>query len=142
MYIEKKWKANLEKVSFAKGFPGLIRQWEDVVGQSVLAIVPIDGKPDLVLIFEGGKFAFISPMEPQPAELLAGLAAARPYLEPYHQAAYETLDRFSQDDREMQRMARLENIVGAIRNNLAQIPELKETLRKLLEELDRPGKAS
>jgi len=139
MYIEKKWKTNLEKVSFAKAFPGLIRHWDEVVGQAVQAIVPVEGKSVFVLIFEGGKFAFISPMEPQPSELLAALSAARLYLERYHPEAYGTLDRFSRDDREMQRMARLENIVGAIRNNLPQIPELKETLRNLLEEIDAAG---
>jgi hypothetical protein len=136
-HVEKKWKANLEKVAFAKDFPGRVHRWEEAVGLSVRALVQVTGKPITLLVFEGGRFAFVSPSDPQPPELLAGLAAARPELERYHPDAYRSLDRLAAEDREMGRVARLENILGAIRNNLPQMPELKERLRRLLDEIEK-----
>lgn len=132
--VEKKWKANQEKVGFAKGFPGMIAAFEKLAGRKIEAVVPIEGKQVTLLILEKGEFAVISSMEPQPAELLAALEKARSYLEPHHPEAYASLDRLWEIDRETQRVARLENILGAIRNNLPQIPELKEELRKVLDE--------
>jgi hypothetical protein len=37
-------------------------------------------------------------------------------------------------DRDATRAARLEKIIGAIRNNLEQIPELKDRIRRLVKE--------
>lgn len=139
MDAEKKWKANLEKVAFAKGFPGMIRRWEEAVDLTVRAVVQVAGKPITLLIFEAGRFGFVSPADPQPPELLAGLAAARLHLERYHPEAYQELDRLSMEDSELGRLARLDNILGAIRNNLPQIPELKGKLRQLLDEIDPKG---
>jgi hypothetical protein len=39
-----------------------------------------------------------------------------------------------QKDKDALRQARLEKILGAIENNLAQIPELKERLKALVKE--------
>lgn len=75
--------------------------------------------------------------DPEPADLIAALLAARPALESRHGRAYEALDRYIASDKETQRMARLENIMGAIRNNLPQIPELKDALRRFLEDRER-----
>jgi hypothetical protein len=141
MSVEKKWKANQEKVAFAKAFPGMIQRWEETVGRPVKAVVQVDGRPITLLVFEEGRFAFVSPPEPQPAELLAGLAAARKHLEPYHAEAYASLDRLAEEDRRLKKMARLENIIGAVRNNLPEIPELKESLRRLLDDIDKEGES-
>ncbi|MDC4226183.1 MAG: hypothetical protein MPW15_18505 [Candidatus Manganitrophus sp.] len=73
----------------------------------------------------------------EPADLIAALLAARPFLESHHGKAYETLDQYISSDKETQRMARLENIMGAIRNNLPQIPELKDELRRFLDDKER-----
>lgn len=78
-----------------------------------------------------------SPPDIEPADLISALLVARPFLESHHGKAYETLDQYIASDKETQRMARLENIMGAIRNNLPQIPELKDELRRFLEDKER-----
>ena len=42
-------------------------------------------------------------------------------------------DRLVRQDKEALRAARLEKILGAIQNNLEQIPELKDRLRRLVD---------
>ena len=51
-----------------------------------------------------------------------------------HAQAYAEYDRLVQKDREALRAARLEKILGAIQNNLEQIPELKDRLKELVKE--------
>jgi len=65
--------------------------------------------------------------------LIASLLEAKPFLERHHQTAYEMLDQLIVQDKELQRMARLENIMGAIYNNAPQIPELKQALQNFLD---------
>ena len=60
--------------------------------------------------------------------------AARRELEPKHREAYAQYDRLVRQDKEALRAARLEKILGAIQNNLAQIPELKDRLRRLVDQ--------
>lgn len=134
--VEKKWRANQEKVAFAKGFPGRIREPGQMTGRTVKTVVPISGRSLSVVVFENGEYLFLPTTEVLPADLLAALEETRGELEPFHQTAYRTLDALTQEDRQCQREARLENILGAIRNNLPQIPELKEAVRRLLDELD------
>jgi len=55
-------------------------------------------------------------------------------LEPKHPKAYAEYDRLARLDKEALRAARLEKIIGAIENNLEQIPELKDRLRRLVDE--------
>lgn len=136
MYVEKKLKINAEKVSFAKAFPGLLKNWEMASGKTIKQVVPMNkGKTNLV-IFTDATFIFAPLLDVQPAVLIASLLAAKPFLEGQHQTAYEILDRLMAEDKEMQRMARLENIMGAIRNNLPQIPELEKELRHFLDKND------
>ena len=59
---------------------------------------------------------------------------ARAHLEPTHRSAYAEYDRLAKKDRDAPKSARLEKIVGAIQNNLEQIPELKERLKELVKE--------
>ncbi len=135
MPVEEKWKANLEKVAFMKQFPGLVTAWEEVRGKTIEAVIPLPTKPGIsVVIFTDGSFAVAPPPAPQPAELGEGLSTARQALEPRHQRAYVEYDRLVRKDKEALRAARLEKILGAIQNNLAQIPELKERLRELVKE--------
>ena len=132
---EEKWKANQEKVAFMKRFPGLTLAWEQVQGKQIQTVAPLSSKAGAaVLVFADGTFAIASPLAPQPWELSEALGAARPHLEQRHREAYSEYDRLVRKDKEALRRARLEKILGAIRNNVQQIPELKDRLRRLLDE--------
>ncbi len=134
MAVEEKWKANQEKVAFMKRFPGLTLTWDQVQGRTVEAVVPLSSKPGAaVLVFADGSFTVVPPQEPEPWALGDGLGVARHVLEPKHPQAYKEYDRLVRTDKEALRTARLEKILGAIQNNLAQIPELKVRLRQLVD---------
>jgi len=62
------------------------------------------------------------------------LTAGRSLLEAKHAHAYQEYDRLAKNDKDALRQARLEKIIGAIQNNLEQIPELKERLKALVKE--------
>jgi hypothetical protein len=135
MSVEEKWKANQAKVAFMKEFPGLTLSWDTLRGKTLETVAPLTGKAGAaVLVFSDGSFAVAPPLAPEPWELTEGLGVARKALEPRHPEAYAELDRLAGADREALRAARLEKIIGAIRNNLEQIPELKERLRRLVDE--------
>jgi hypothetical protein len=135
MAVEEKWKANQAKVAFMKAFPGLTLSWTAVQGKTIEAVAALTGRPGgAVLVLSDGNFVVAPPIAPEPWELGEGLHAARPALEPKHPQAYRELDRLVQQDRDALRAARLEKIIGAIKNNLEQIPELKERLRRLVDE--------
>ncbi len=134
MPVEEKWKANQEKVAFMKRFPGLAMGWEQVQGKTIEAVATLPSKPGAaVLVFSDGSFAVAPPLSPEPWELTEGLGAARRVLEGKHPKAYAEYDRLVRKDKEALRAARLEKILGAIQNNLEQIPELKDHLRRLVD---------
>lgn len=133
MAVEDKWRANQAKVAFMKQFPGLFVRWERAIGKSVEAAMPIPSKPGAaVLVFDDGSFTVAPPLAPEPAELREALESARRTLEPKHPDAYAEYDRLARVDKDAARTARLENILGAIHNNMEQIPELKDRLRELV----------
>lgn len=135
MGVEDKWKANQEKVAFTKQFPGLTIDWQACAGKTVSAVVPLTGKPGAaVVVFTDGSFTVVPPLAPEPWELGQALVDARAHLEPTHKAAYVEYDRLAQRDKDALKSARLEKIVGAIQNNMEQIPELKERLKQLVKE--------
>jgi hypothetical protein len=136
MTVEEKWQANREKVAFAKAFPGMASNWETLRGRIVEQVVPVGDHRGTLLIFSGGLFAVIPAGEQEPADLLLALQAGRPWLEPFHANAYRTLDELVARDRELQRKSRLEKLLSAVKNNYPNIPELKEELKKLLDELE------
>ena len=130
---EEKWKANQAKVAFLKQFPGLIQCWEETLGQSVQSIIPLNSdSPHVVLEFSNGSFAITPPIETEPKFLREGIEIARSALELKHPEAYIHYDRLAKQDKEASQNARLENILGAIQNNLDQIPELKDRIRSLV----------
>lgn len=132
---EEKWKANREKVAFVKQFPGLALNWEQVRGKTIESVTPLPSRPGhATLVFTDGSFLVVPPLETQPKELGEGLAAARPALEPKHPEPYKEYDQLVKRDKDAARAARLEKIIGAIRNNLEQIPELKDRIRQLVNE--------
>lgn len=135
MAVEEKWKANLEKVAFMKQFPGLLGNWDSLVGKTIKAVIPLKGKQGaVVLVCTDGTFTIVPPMAPEPYELGEALAVARALLEPAHQTAYVEYDRLVKKDKDALKSARVEKILGAIHNNLEQIPELKDRLKELVKE--------
>jgi hypothetical protein len=135
MPTEDKWKANMEKVAFAQQFPGLVLNWRACEGKTIHAVLPLTGKPGtMVIVFGDASFTIVPPLTPEPWAIGQALIDARAQLEPAHQAAYEEYDRLVKKDREALKTARLEKIVGAIHNNLEQIPELKNRLKELVKE--------
>ncbi len=134
MSVEEKWQANQKKVAFMKRFPGLLLAWDDTSGKTIEGVASLRSKPHAaVLVFTDGSFAIAPPLAPEPWELREGLTAARSMLEPKHPDAYTEYDRLAQRDEDARRTARLENILGAIQNNLEQIPELKNRIRQLVD---------
>ena len=135
MATEDKWKANLEKVAFMKQFPGLLGSWEALKGKTIEAVIPLKGKQGAAaIICSDGTFSVAPPMATEPYELRETLSVGRSLLEPKHSSAYREFDRLAMKDKEMLKQARLEKIIGAIENNLEQIPELKERLKALVKE--------
>jgi hypothetical protein len=135
MATEDKWKANLEKVAFMKNFPGLLGSWEALKGKTIEAVIPLKGKQGAAaVIFSDGTFTVAPPMTAEPYELGETLTAGRALLEPKHRNAYVEYDRLAKQDRDALKQARLEKIIGAIENNLEQIPELKARLKALVKE--------
>lgn len=135
MPADEKWKANMEKVAFMKAFPGLLRHWEALAGKTVEAVTPLKSKAGAAaLICTDGSFVVLPPLTTEPYELGEALQAGRSYLEPKHPEAYIGYDQLLKKDKDAQRTARLENILGAIRNNMEQIPELKDRLKDLVKE--------
>lgn len=131
-----KWKANQEKVAFLKQFPGLLHSWDDMVGQTVASVTPIERDAGTVLTLTNGTFAIVPPLAPEPKQLRDGVTTARARLEPLYPDAYAEYDVLAQRDERATQTARMENIVGAIHNNLERIPELQDRIRSLVKEWD------
>ncbi len=130
---EDKWKANMAKVSFMKQFPGVAFNWEQVTGKTIESVTPLASQPGYAtLVFTDGSFLIAPPLNTQPKELGEGLNVARPALEPKHRESYREYDRLVKQDKDATKAARLEKIIGAIHNNLEQIPELKDRLKALV----------
>lgn len=125
----------MEKVAFTQRFPGLVLTWNACEGKTIQHIIPLTGKPGAaVIVFSDASFTVVPPLAPEPWALGQALIDARVHLEPAHQTAYVEYDRLAKKDKEALRAARLEKILGAIQNNLEQIPELKERLKELVKE--------
>lgn len=135
MAVEEKWKANLEKVAFMKQFPGLLGDWESLAGKTITDVIPLKGKQGAaVLVCADGAFTIVPPMATEPYELGEALTVARSLLEPAHQTAYVEYDRLAKKDKDALMAARADKILGAIQNNLEQIPGLKDRLKELVKE--------
>lgn len=135
MATEDKWRANLEKVAFMKQFPGLLGAWDALKGKTIEAVIPLKGKQGAAaIICSDGTFMVAPPLMTEPYELGEALTVGRSLLESKHGNAYREYDRLAKNDKDALKQARLEKIIGAIQNNLEQIPELKERLKALVKE--------
>ena len=135
MSVDVVWKANQEKVACVKQFPGRVHTWNEVAGKTIEKVISLQGRSGAILVFHDHTFGVVSKLDPDPAELLAGVMAARSELEAGNITQYQELDRLVQRERDLLRRARLEKILGAVTHNMSQIPELKEELLKLLSKL-------
>ncbi len=134
MSVEAKWKANQEKASFLKAFPGLLPSWDKTIGQTVQHIIPFSSSTgSAVIVFSNSTFGIAAPLSVEPRDVKDGVASAREILEPQHPEAFVEYDRLSHVDQEAGRLARMENILGAIHNNVDAIPELKDHIRSLVQ---------
>ncbi len=133
--IEEKWAANEEKVAFIKKFPGLFLAWLDASGKKIRKAIPLKDGVGTVLSMEDGSFTVAGKIDPTAHQILEGIQKLRPELESRYREAYRVLDQKVALDQEMTRRARLEKILGAIQNNMSELPELKEEIMKLLEKL-------
>lgn len=137
MSIEAKWKANQDKAAFLKTFPGLISSWEQSVGQTVEHVAQFSSENGTaVIVFSNTTFAVAPPVTLEPRDGKTGLSAARAVLDPLNPQAFAEYDRLSLLDQEASRKARMDNILGAINNNIDQIPELKDPIRSLVQTWD------
>ncbi|MFO0699886.1 MAG: hypothetical protein U0236_11700 [Nitrospira sp.] len=125
----------MEKVAFTQRFPGLLLDWGSCAGKTVHAVVPLTGKPGAaVIVFTDATYTIVPPLAPEPWALGQALIDARTQLEPSHPDAYAEYDRLVKKDKDALRSARVEKILGAIHNNMEQIPELKDRLKALVKE--------
>ncbi len=131
---EAKWKATQEKVAFLKQFPGLLHSWEEMAGRTVTSVTAVDQSDASVLTFDNGTFAVVPTLALKPQQLRDGIGAIRAHLTPLYPDAWTRYDILAQRDQDATRMARLENILGAIQNNLEQIPALKDRIRSLVKQ--------
>jgi hypothetical protein len=135
--IEAKWAANQAKADFARDFPGLLTGWEACQGKRIAQVLPLRRVPGAILVMDDGSFAVVGKLEPTTVAIQDGLEAAAAHLRPRYPEAFAELERLAQRDRELTRRARLEKILGAVTNNITEIPELKRELEQLLRRL--PG---
>ena len=104
-------------------------------GKTIESVIPLKSKQGAAaIIFSDGTFTVVPPMAAEPYELGETLTAGRSLLEAQHAHAYQEYDLLAKNDKDALRQARLEKIIGAIQNNLEQIPELKERLKALVKE--------
>lgn len=130
-----KWQANMEKVAFAKQFPGLLRDWTDAKGKRIESIVSLDGRPGQVILFDDRTFLVTGLLDPEPADLLNGIMAAAKSLQSWYPEAFARLMELRDKDDELTRLSRQDKILGAIRHNARNLPGLKAAIAKLLDEL-------
>jgi hypothetical protein len=135
MEPQEKWQANMEKVAFAKQFPGLLRDWAEAKGKRIASIVPLAGRPGQVILFDDRTFLVAGLLDPEPADLLNGIVAAAKPLEEWYPEAFARLNELKEKDERLTQQARQEKILGAIRHNAGSLPGLKEAITKLLKEL-------
>jgi hypothetical protein len=135
---QEKWQANMDKVAFARRFPGLLHDWTEAKGKRIMSIVPLSaaggGRPGQVILFDDRTFLVAGLPDPDPADLLNGLFAAETALREWYPDAFARLIELREQDERLTLQARVGKIAGAIRHN-AGLPGLKEAVTQVLNEL-------
>lgn len=141
MGVEEKWKMNAKKVAFVKAFPGRLHSSREAVGKRIEQVFVLEKGKTEVVVFSDATFLVLPNPDARPAVLIRALLKANPALKKHHEAAYRRLDALIEEDRALQRQARLDNILGAVRNNYPHIPELAAELKQFLEEIASDSEA-
>jgi hypothetical protein len=127
-----------ERQAFVSRFPGRLHRWEECAGKTIQRVSSAGS--GRVLLFEDGSFLVAAEWSGSPDDLQAVLMEARSLLEPAQPAGYAELDRLRSEEAEAMRLGRMEKIVGAVRTNLPQIPELREALQATLDSMGGPAR--
>jgi len=133
--IEEKWAANQEKTAWIMSFPGLVRNWSECEGKRVKKTLPLKDGTGQVVMMDDGTFTVAARLDPTTHQILEGIQSLRPELESRLIEAYRKLDEKVEREKEMTRKARMEKILGAIRNNMSELPELKKEILDLIRRL-------
>ncbi|MBI3622122.1 MAG: hypothetical protein HY208_08055 [Nitrospirae bacterium] len=142
MEPQEKWQANMEKVAFAKRFPGLLHDWSEAKGKRILSIIQLTARPGQVILFDDRTFlvaGLAGLADPDPAHLIAGLFAAETPLRDWYPDAFARLVGLRERDDQLTQQARVEKIAGAIRHN-AGLPGLKEAVARALKDVSESNK--
>jgi len=123
-----------EKLAHAEAFPGRLTELAAAAGKTLAGSVQSGSAPPL-LVFADGTWCFAGET-PQRGELVDALLAARELLAPHHAEALAELDRCIAAEAEAMRLGRMEKVVAAIYSNLPAIPELRDELRRVLDETE------
>jgi len=124
----------MEKVAFAKQFPGLLRDWTEAQGKRIVSVVPLADRPGQVILFDDRTFLVAGLIDLSPADLLNGLFAAAAPLQQWYPDAFAHLIELRERDEALTQQARVEKIASAIRHN-AGLPGLKEAVARALKDL-------
>jgi diglucosylglycerate octanoyltransferase len=135
MHAEEAMERRKERMAFVRAFPGRLESWEEAIGKRIVHVRTGSGGATLVL-FADGTFLLAGDWAGAPDDLQALLRDARPALEPHQPAAYAQLDALLAAEAEAMRLGRMEKVIGAVRTNLPNIPELREALLELLQTRD------
>jgi hypothetical protein len=128
MYAEEKWKASEEKVAYAKAFPSLMTTDE---AKPVAKTFPL--KNATLVLFDDSTFTF-QPLDTMNVSwYMDNLREAKTHLYDLHKEAFDKLDELIKRDAELTRLSRMEKILGAIVNNIVEIPELRDEIPKVLD---------
>src|SRR5712691_11309471 len=126
-------KKRVERQRHLAEFPGRLAAWEDAVGKTVAVVARVSGRVEQwAVAFSDGTFLLARPAEATPEAIEAALAGLRGALEAHHAEAFALLDQLQAEGAEAMRLARMEKVLGAVRSNLPQIPELRAELLRVL----------
>jgi hypothetical protein len=131
-YSEAALERRREKFEYAASFPGLLASWGEAAGKTVECVSGPAEAP--VVVFTDGCFLVARPGPASGDALLEAINAAREALSTHRRRELEELDRRIAAEREAMRLARMEKVLGAVETNLPHIPELRNELKRLLEE--------
>jgi len=127
---EEKWKINRQKNEFARTIPCKIEP--NSMLKTVFKTFLPSAKSIELCVYENNTFSLSHANTFDDAQLvIESIEIVRPYLEKHYPDFYQEYDKWVLLDKEATRKARLEKILGAIANNMAEIPELKDEIIKL-----------
>lgn len=132
MHAEEAMEKRKARLAFVRDFPGRLDSWADAAGKRVAQVHSGPDATNLVL-FHDGTFLVTRAWAGPPDDLQTLLLDARSVIEPSQPSAYAQLDKLRGEEAEAMRLGRMEKVVGAVRNNLTEIPELREALLELLQ---------